>query len=144
MTKTLKFLSEFLKKIAFDEYKTTISTKIEDIDLSRMAEYDIKKKTITINHMLPKGTTMKDLYFVLLHELAHIPPPEGNISFSHLIRLEKKYEDYINNLKNKLPEQVEVHNVIFFKEYERLKRKYTFKKFLDFYLTKNSRRKEIT
>lgn len=122
----MKILSDFIKKIAFDEYKITISVNIGTLDLSRMAEYDIKKKTITINHMIPEGTTARDLYFVLLHELAHIPPPEGRISFSESNRLETKYKDHIHNMKSKAPEQVEIHNVIFFKEYERLKRRYPF------------------
>jgi len=124
----LKILSDFIKKIAFDEYKITISVNIGTLDLERRAEYDIKTKTITINSVVPEGTTAKDLYFVLLHELAHIPPPEGRIRFSESLRLEKKYKDHIHNLENEAPEQVEVHNVIFFKEYERLKRKYPFEK----------------
>lgn len=127
----LSIIFDCIKYIVASEYKININITVEKLDLSWSGMHDLKNKTITLNKMVSKGTKIKEIYYTLLHEAAHVVPPKGTISLAQSWKLEAKYKKLIEYYKEHHLDQVGVHNVIFLKEFERLKRKYPYRKLMD-------------
>ncbi|MDP3765304.1 MAG: hypothetical protein Q8R04_02225 [Nanoarchaeota archaeon] len=117
----MEFIKTIVKDIAKKEYNIEIEVIFKNISPpEKSGYYDQTQKTIFFNNLVPKGWGIKEIIELALHELAHIPKKSlgGKIPFIMARKLEIKYKN--------ICEDSEMHNVCFWREFERLKKKYEY------------------
>lgn len=129
------FLFDYIKKIVKKEYGIDIFITLERLDKENPARYIAKTRTIQINRKIPEMSPKEFYYNVILHELAHcgylsLGKHEASVTLREMYSAEKESEKYINLIKESYPEETSYHDKLFFIEFRRLKRKYTYQKLL--------------
>lgn len=123
---SLARLVKFIKKVAKEEYSINVKVQVKSLK-HNMWGYCNFRDIIVLNKKMPSGLKLEEYWKLCLHEVTHlsINHHPKSMSVSMHARLSKKYE-------NECVKYPKDHTPFFWREFERLKRKYPFVYFVGF------------